>query len=53
MGLQDPQMREVGYILEYPCWALGHKIPHIDSVISRWLACVTHSVLNTGKCAST
>ena len=32
---------------EYPSWALGHKIPHLHSVISRWLAFVAQSVLNT------
>ena len=31
----------------------GHKIPHLHLVTSRWLACVSQSVLNTGKCAST
>ena len=35
---------------EYLSWALGHKIPHLHSVISRWLAFVAfvaQSVLNT------
>ena len=28
----------------YPSWILGHIIPHLHSVISRWLACVALSV---------
>ena len=29
---------------EYPSWTLGHIIPHLHLVISRWLACVALSV---------
>ena len=58
MGLQDPRYERGGGMAlsetsEYLPRALGHKIPHLCSVISRQLALVAQSVLNTSKCTST